>query len=139
MNEKRTGTGDAIDLERGQYDARDVLLLRPDFERGGFCLFLHEICDVARGVGDLRKGEGRKLHHPAHLPLRLCAEFHEFVSSALRDPISWTGVAHFVNFTQDGTEPCGECVALFGEQRVAGLRTLETGFGVRECHPGWED
>ena len=34
--------------------------------------------------------------------------------------------AHFVNFTQDGTESRRECVALFGEQRVPGLRTLET-------------
>ncbi len=46
--------------------------------------------------------------------------------------------AHFVNFTQDGTESRRECVALFGEQRVPGLRTLETSFGVRECHPRWK-
>ena len=49
------------------------------------------------------------------------------------------GMAHFVNFTQDGTESSRECVALFGEQRVASLCTLETGFGVRERHPRWED
>ena len=48
-------------------------------------------------------------------------------------------LAHLVDFAQDGTESCRECVALFGEQRVAGLRTLETGFGVRERHPCWED
>jgi hypothetical protein len=47
--------------------------------------------------------------------------------------------AHFVNFAQDGTESCRKCIALFGEQRVAGLRTLKTGFGVRERHPCWED
>jgi hypothetical protein len=47
--------------------------------------------------------------------------------------------SHFVNFTQDGTESRRECVALFGEQRVPGLCTLETGFGVCEGHPCWKD
>lgn len=49
------------------------------------------------------------------------------------------GIAHFVDFTQDGTEPRRECVALFGEQRVPCLRTLETGFGVCQGHSCWKD
>jgi hypothetical protein len=48
-------------------------------------------------------------------------------------------LAHFVNFTQDGTESRRECVALFGEQGVPGLRTLQTGFGVCQGHPCWKD
>jgi len=67
----RTGAGDTVDLERGKDDARNVLLLRSYFERGGLGLLLYEIGDVARGVGDLCEGERRELHHSAHLPLRL--------------------------------------------------------------------
>ena len=48
-------------------------------------------------------------------------------------------MAHFVDFSQDGTESGRECVALFGKQRVARLCTLETGLGVRERHPCWKD
>ena len=66
-----TGSGDAIDFKRGQDDARDVLLLRSDFERSRFGLLMHKICDVAGGVRDLGEGERRELHHPSHLPLRL--------------------------------------------------------------------
>ena len=48
-------------------------------------------------------------------------------------------MAHLVNFAQDRAEARRQCVALFGEQRMAGLRTLETSFGVRERHPRRED
>ena len=48
-------------------------------------------------------------------------------------------IAYFVNFTQDGTESGCERVALFGEQRVPSLCTLETGFGVGQGHPCWKD
>jgi hypothetical protein len=48
-------------------------------------------------------------------------------------------MAHFVYFTKDGAESGRQCVALFGEERVARLCAFKTGFGVRERHPRWED
>ncbi len=79
MGDGRTGAGDAVDFERGQHDARDVLLLCSDFERGRFGLLMHQICDVARGVRDLCERERSELHHPTHLPLRLFFFFISFL------------------------------------------------------------
>ena len=134
MGDGRTGAGDAVDFERGQHDARDVLLLCSDFERGRFGLLMHQICDVARGVRDLCERERSELHHPTHLPLRLF-----FFPSLVFLEVDGGGWTHFVDFTEDGAETRRQCVALFGEQRVAGLGALETGFGVRECHPRGEN
>jgi hypothetical protein len=70
-NQQRTIPRRPINLKRRQDDARDVLLLRLDLKRRGLDLLLHEVGDVARGVGDLCEGEGGELHHAAHLAFGL--------------------------------------------------------------------
>jgi len=47
--------------------------------------------------------------------------------------------AYLVHFAQDRAESRRQCVALFGEQRMSSLCTLETSFGVGECHARRED
>jgi len=96
---------------------------------------MHQICDVARGVRDLGERERSELHHPSHLPLCLFLFHVDFTLDFYLE----ARTAHFVHFTKDGAESRRQCVALFGEERVARLCAFKTGFGVRERHPRWED
>ena len=44
-----------------------------------------------------------------------------------------------VDPAEDRAEAGSEGIALLGEERVSGLRSLETELGVRQRHPRWED